>query len=106
MSIHLGGWHRLGIVVSILWLVSVSTYIFYELKSATPVQHHYFVEYVPGSVPDTNTYIIDGKPASGIVWDDAQLKKVICLTVSLLPIVMIWSIGYAIAWIQAGFRKK
>jgi hypothetical protein len=106
MSTHFGGWQRLGIVVSILWLVSVSTYALRELKSATPNQYLYFVQFVPGSVSDPNTHIINSKPVGNIVWDEAQLKKGTWLAVSLLPVVMMWTMGYSIAWIQAGFRKK
>jgi hypothetical protein len=111
MGIKLNRWQRLGIVISFFWVVSVLTYSFYELKTATPSTNPYFVHFVPGKTIDSKEYTtISGEKIKGIVWDEPSFKVGGILWTIAIPLIFIWLIvpmsAGVFRWVQAGFRKN
>ncbi len=109
MTKRLNGWQRIGIVLSLFWLVFVCGYTGYE-----------FVKKV-----DATTYLIEvthNKPTfdsqghkimtiEEFVGDDAKrnLKVINFLSAIVIPIAFSWAVGYlsifTYRWIMLGFRS-
>lgn len=94
------GWFRLGIVLSVVWVLGVSAVAAYEYFVALPADNLWFVTYVPSSAPDPKH--------PNIVWG-VPTPKVRVLTTALLgPLAAVWLLALAAAmagsWVCAGFR--
>ena len=65
----LGGWTRLGILVSALWVVGIGLLVASQYQSATPTSVGNFVHYFPGKVIEKYVTIenMDGKLTTGDV---------------------------------------
>jgi len=90
MGIKLNGWQRLGIVISLFWIVTVLIYSFYGLKTATPDTNSYFVHFVSGKTIDPQEYTTPSREKiKGIVWDEPSLKVRSILWTISIPLLFI-----------------
>jgi hypothetical protein len=101
---RLGGWSRLGIVLTLLWTLIVAL----ELSA-----EYHFGPWGLGLLTDT-VIAKTGEPAA-VLRDNAfydlvpvdQVINIRKLVLTLLaPIVSLWVIGTAWAWVREGFRNQ
>jgi hypothetical protein len=93
----MGGWMRLGVVLTLLWTLAVLI----ELR----------IEFT-GLLADT-VVTKTGEPASvlkgnrfaDLVPVDQKLNVRKFLSVLLVPVLSMWVLGLAWAWVRAGFRR-
>ena len=106
----LGGWARLGLVFSILWIVFVVALVAYQFNSATPGSFGALVHYIPGTTPDAASYTIEGKVVQGIIWDILAINYPVALAILLIPLASLWLgipiLVYVFRWVRKGFRDQ
>lgn len=93
------GWRRLAIALSIVWALVVCARVTYEYFVVRPSDRLWFVEYVPGSVPDPKD--------PRFVPDVPSVKVVQAVFAAILPIGAVWLVVlsvWSVSWIRAGFR--
>jgi hypothetical protein len=105
----LGGWTRLGIVVSVLWLCAVVALVAMQLNTATPSNTGSLVRFVHGSTPDPDVHFINGQPVHGIVWDIAAVNYPVAFAVLFIPLAFLWLgiplLLFTYRWVCRGFRS-
>lgn len=107
--VKLSGWNRIGITLSIIWLLLIWTYtlIEYHQEETETTFFRYVVD--DKSKPIWGTIEPSGKTAKAV-----PLKRVLCLNpflaISFIPIIGVWLISYVafwtIRWISKGFKNK
>lgn len=101
MRLQLGGWYRLGIVLSTLWILAVGLYVAGTvaglMPTLLPVNLQVALFYwVPGAVgPDGWQALNSPQP---------NLNTIAAAIIG--PIVALWLLGSAIGWIFRGFKKQ
>lgn len=102
--VRLSGWQRIGVVLSLLWVVFVCGYSVYEYVRAERGTQ-YFIEMVRA----------DGKPFSHPPsFEDfvqkPRIKLGLLFSAIVLPPAAAWAITWLFAvtfrWVAAGFRKN
>ncbi|RYZ87067.1 MAG: hypothetical protein EOP04_12545 [Proteobacteria bacterium] len=116
----LSGTNRLGIVISLAWIISCSLIVAYQMygpfKSCESTAFSYLQNPKIGSVTqsqggfDLSTAIKVGEtncPPSGM---ERQLKLGNSALIAFLPIIVFWLLGAAIVisyrWIKAGYNSE
>jgi hypothetical protein len=90
----LGGWSRLGIVLTLLWALIVAVELLAE---------YHFGPFSLGLLTDM---VKTGEPDNlGWVPVDQAINVQRLSLILLAPIVSMWAIGLAWAWVREGFRK-
>ena len=98
-AMTLNGWHRFGIVVSVVWLVVV----FFAALIATPAYENAFYQCLFGPDSVTDAAVCEAQRLS------ARVKWFVY---ALAPIPAIWLLGYVVAflgyvtaWVRRGFKS-
>lgn len=101
----LGGWQRLGIFLSAIWILSVGLFVVYEANSK-PMGNKYFVEMLePDPVGKGNSFesIFADLP------QEKRIKTKKIMATLLAPVILSWFLCYllvwSIKWIVKGFRQ-
>lgn len=111
----LGGWTRLGLIATVLWVGTIAYLTVSEYRSTAPGANMTFVHFVPGTVVDEKAVIaviVDkkGKETTGIVWDVPAVRWVAVLGFILVPLSFIWIVipvaSFLFRWVRAGFEKS
>jgi hypothetical protein len=106
----LGGWARLGVVATGLWLFLVSALVIFQLNAATSRTAGFLVRLVHGSSVDPAPYTINGSPISGITWDVAVVNYPVALVLLFFPLAVIWLgvplLVFTSGWVRRGFRAE
>jgi hypothetical protein len=94
---NLGGWTRLGIVLTVLWTLVVLIELWIEFKQGP---------FGLGLLTDTET----GEPISSLGENqfrdvDQVLNVGKFSSVLLIPVLSMWVLGLAWAWVRAGFQS-
>lgn len=110
MRITLSGWHRLGVVFSVIWLISIFGAVTFERLKGEPHGEGSFVEFVPdpsGKVI-TITDPHDGKTSS-LRPVKAAIRMQYTLIIAFVPLLLGWLsvylVGWTVRWIWQGFRR-
>ena len=96
------GWRRLGVVLTIVWVLSITGYAIYEWRTGFCATNVFSDGY-----PDTSTF------HKGTSDDPIPLvcyfKKVKFLSVTLIPVAGIWTIILVVLpaarWVYDGFKS-
>lgn len=95
----LSGWPRIGIVVSLLWLVAVIGFAFFERFHSAPFGEFRFIEFVPYG-PQT----VDGFTAVHAV---LRLGRI--AWIGLFPVLIGWVgvflVVQIVRWVKRGFQQ-
>jgi hypothetical protein len=94
---NLGGWTRLGIVLTVLWTLVVLIELWIEFKQGP---------FGLGLLTDT---VETGEPISSLGFRDSiPVDQVLNVgkfsSVLLIPVLSMWVLGLAWAWVRAGFN--
>ncbi len=119
---RLTGWQRVGVVVSILWALSVSSFAAYEIFKGALLDEFQFVEFVPDKdsapVTESNPFceinreldpnIICEKYTRQPVKSVLNVRSVLFAAVG--PILSGWFLVYVLLWVsrwvKGGFRAR
>lgn len=95
------GWYRLGVSISVCWVILVFAVVAYEYFLMHPSDTLWFLAYVPGSVPDPRY--------PNIVWDVLTLNIYSILAWTIVPLVVAWTvvplIAWVVTWVRSGFKS-
>jgi hypothetical protein len=102
MRVRLSGWHRLGIVASLLlWLACVGAEYRVETSDG-PFGRGWLTETIVTKTGEPASVLKDNRFGDLVPIDQvAHLNRV--LLVSLVPIGAIWIFGF-LSWVRSGFR--
>jgi hypothetical protein len=104
----LGGWTRLGIVITLLWTAVVFFWLWAELQGS-PMGTGFITNSVVTSTGEPVSVVVKKTgPFADIVLKDNVHRTVNVqnlLIAILLPVLPIWIVGSAAGWIIAGFRR-
>jgi len=108
MSSRLGGWQRIGIVLSALWILAVAAYAVFELASG-PDSAMLLIQMVVSKTGEPIT-VLDGNAYRDLVPVEPKLLVGRLLIALFVPVVTAWVLAYACAWavrwVIAGFRRN
>jgi hypothetical protein len=99
--INLNGWQRIGVVVSVLWIVLAAAYSFKEISEG-PFGTRFLTDVVTSKTDEDNPF--RDKPFLGVPVDTTLNLMKLCAT-AFVPIAALWIGGWAVAWIAKGFRQ-
>jgi hypothetical protein len=112
MRLHLGGWQRIGIVASVLWLMAAVVFGFFEANRWAEARFYQTIEKCSQERGrDAYLRCIDkmdegGGRKTGLVIEMLEYDAVI----SLVPIVFGWMLAYAGVgvwrWVRRGFNSS
>jgi len=120
----LGGWARVGIVVSVLWSIFIFGYAFIEkveLDSARKTNIKFYKDKVDFTKPielkklkplSHSRYFHDRKTmnlsATNIndLFPNSDLIIPLLMIAWIIPIILYWVAFFALKWIVLGFRKR
>jgi len=108
VAIRLNGWHRIGIVLSLVWVVFVCGYAAHEYleRGASTTL---LIEVTPdkASMVDKQGRVLD---YFELKTGEPRLLIVPLIAATLVPLALAWAIVYlcvfAFRWVAAGFRSK
>jgi hypothetical protein len=100
---RIGGWTRLGIVLTLLWMLAVFAELWIELKQG-PFSLGLLTETVVAKTGEPIS-VLDGNRFRDLVPVDQALKVERILSALLIPVLSMWLFGLAWAWVRAGFRS-
>lgn len=119
MHIRINGWQRIGVILSLLWIIFICGYGGYEYVQG-PNGTHYFVEIIKVDTPPTpaNSYekslsgerkILSFEEFAGPPPVRTFMFGRLIITI-IAPLTFAWAIAYlcviAVQWIAAGFKKN
>jgi disulfide bond formation protein DsbB len=101
------GWLRLGILVSVIWFLGVAFYAAYEWDSER-------IQFTSAALMSESKgeWAVVGQES---FWVSCHLveKKTSCsskvlniLGVEVVPLIAMWCLAFAVAWVRAGFRSN
>lgn len=108
----LGGWARLGIVLSIGWCLVVGSIVFAEYREVSSEREHGLSLPPPPTgfalEPQADPFFFGWQSAdlvsAGAYVPDFELRTSRFLSVLIAPIAVIWILGGSIGWIRQGFN--
>ena len=92
------GWQRIGIVLSVLWLVPA--FVLERRMMYVPIAENY------GSCVRVATHWACNEIRKNDYAYADKLQPFIFALITLVPITALWLFGYVIAWIRRGFQPK
>lgn len=117
----LGGWQRIGILLSMLWLIGVLCYAGIEYFQMKSYQKQYLMSPIPKEgftplPPEKFFSRLSGKEffvEAGIIKDkptrDIMVNKWTLISSVILPIVLLWGVPIIInslfRWVRNGFKQ-
>jgi len=106
MSARLGGWQRIGVILSVLWALLVSAYAAFEYVSG-PDSAMLLIEMVVSKTGEPTT-ILENNAYRDLVPVQSKLLISRFVIALLAPVALAWVLAYlciwAVRWIVAGFR--
>jgi hypothetical protein len=106
MQMTLSGWQRIGIVISVIWVMSISGVTTFEMLKGAPFGEFVFVDLAPDSSRQATTLV---DPYDGKTHTYRPVRPVIklgyTLTTAFVPILTGWLLVYLIAWTVRWVRK-
>ena len=107
----LGGWTRLGLIISVLWFGAITYMTVSEYHSIEPENQMTFVHWVKGTVVDKTVYVDkNGKKTTDVIWDVKSVYWKNVLSFFLIPMSFIWIfipvVSFLYRWVKVGFKKK
>ena len=84
--LKLGGWYRLGLALSAVWLVAVTTMVF-----------------LPEATPQLATWLRPCNQTRDPLCLFEELNYLRLSALAAVPLFLAWSIGFAVAWVRRGF---
>jgi hypothetical protein len=108
VAIRLNGWHRIGIILSMVWVVVVCSYAAHEYleRGASTTL---FIDVTPDKAPIVNK---QGRVLDYVEFKTGEPRLLIVhlIAATLLPMALAWAIAYlcafAFRWVAAGFRSN
>jgi hypothetical protein len=106
MKEGLSGWHRLGIVFSVLWVLSVSGFATFEMLKGAPFGEFTFVEFIPDNTGEaiTQTDSSTGKTIT-LKPVKAVLRAQYLVVMAGVPVLSAWLLAYLMAWTVRWVKK-
>ena len=105
-TMKLNGWERLGVVVSVIWLLAVIAVACLERWGDTPFQRFYFVEFSPDNTQQPTTEV---EPTTGQTFTLKPVKVNISvasiLQTALPPLLIFWPLVYTIIWVARWIKR-
>lgn len=102
----LSGWTRLGIAISILWIIIAVAVAFQQVATATAESYGSLVT-VSSRMYET-PHVIDGQTINGET--RISFNKVTIAVFILIPLTFIWLgiplLAHAFRWVRRGFRGE
>jgi hypothetical protein len=104
---NLTGWQRVGVVISVLWALTVGGFAAYEITKGAPFGEFQLVEFVPdkSSAPIVSTYPISGKTVTLKPVESVLNIQALLLTI-VGPIVSGWLLVYVLLWVYRWVRAS
>jgi hypothetical protein len=108
-SKQLGGWARIGIVLSVIWVGVIAALVCAEWRLAAPYSvHRRYVDYVPDpSKPPVQEVATDGRPITltpvtrELVWEPIARDTVVPIAAAWLATLIIVAV---VRWVRRGFQ--
>ena len=104
---RLGGWQRIGVVLSLLWVVLVCAYAVFEY-AAGPDSAMVFIEMVVSKTREPAA-VLKGNAFADLVPVEPQILWSRLASVVLSPVIAGWLVVYllvfAVRWIVTGFKR-
>ncbi len=112
MRIRLNGWQRIGVALSVVWILSVSGCGALEyVQEGKPT--YFFVDTVMVQLPPaTNLDRPDRSLSHEEVFGraDRHFRVDRLIVILLVPVVLFWALAYVcifvVRWVAAGFKKN
>ena len=113
MQIQLNGWQRIGVVLSVVWMLSVGGYGALEhVQGGEPT--YYFIDAVKVQLPQAKDLARPGRLLSEEEFLGYRVERHFRLdrliAAMLVPVVLFWVLAYVcvyvVRWIATGFRKN
>src|SRR3990172_3396073 len=113
MRVRLNGWQRIGVVLSVVWALSIGGLGALEYaQEGDPT--HYFVDTVKLDLPPAKDV---NRPGRLLSFEEVVGYRVEhhfrtdrLIVVILVPVILFWAIAYVcvlvVRWVAAGFRKN
>ena len=105
MRLRLGGWQRLGIVLTILWIVAVASYALYELRVG-PFGPSLLTETVVAKTGEP-VAVLSGNEFRDLVPVETRLisgRLTLLLSAPFFVWLLVGLIARTFKWVAAGFR--
>ena len=103
----LNGWNRIGIILSVLWMLSVIGYTAIEFQLG-PESNMLLVDMVVTKTGEP-IKVLEGNPFRDLVPVEPNLKLMTFFLALFIPVVVIWILSYLIVWstkwVKAGFKE-
>ena len=104
MHRHTIVWRRLGIALSILWLVSIAGWVAFEWLTEPPVSG-YFIEVVVQQTGESFSSM-KGNMFADLIPIEHRLKWKSFILALLVPVVALWLVGLSVWWVSSGFTHE
>lgn len=113
MRIPLNGWQRIGVALSVVWILSVGGCSALEyVQKGEPT--HYFVYTVNVDLPPVKDLDQPGRILSYGEWlgfrAESRFRVGRLIAAMLVPVVVCWAFAYVcvfvVRWVVAGFKKN
>ena len=104
MQLHTIIWRRLGIALSVLWLVAIGGFAAYEVLAEPPAPGH-FVELVIQKTGEPVS-TLKGNAFADLVPVEHRLKWRPFGIALLVPVAALWLVGSLLWWVLAGFSRE
>ena len=105
---RLGGWQRIGVALSLLWVIVVCAYAAFEY-SVGPDSAMVFIEMITSKTREPIS-VLKGNAFADLVPVEPQLIWPRLVAVTFGPVVAAWVLVYlsviTVRWIVAGFKRK
>ena len=102
MGIKLNGWQRLGIVLSVIWIAYVGAEYWTELNQG-PFGHGWLTDTIVTKTGEPIS-VLNGNEFKDLVPVDQVVNIKRLLQALLVPIILLWALGFLWAWVLRGFR--
>jgi hypothetical protein len=101
---RLGGWQRLGIVISTVWTLSILGLVYFEKKEG-PFSHSIVTDTVVAKTGEPAS-VLNGNSFKDLVPVETVLNYERFLALLFGPMAIIWLSGYCYGWIREGFKPS
>jgi hypothetical protein len=104
----LNGWQRIGVILSMLWVVSIASYVAYEYRKGS-FSSSIFIEVVASKTGESMRQFKTNQ-FSDLIPVETKLKYHQILYCLFLPLLLSWLgvylVVYFYKWIAAGFKNN
>lgn len=101
---RLGGWQRLGLVISSVWALSIIALVYLEKKQG-PFSHSIVTDTVVAKTGEPAS-VLEGNSFKNLVPVETVLNSERIFALLFGPMAAIWVGGYCYGWIREGFRQS